>query len=106
MLTASSIIFLRQRASHGCSQIYREKLDAEIASILSTGVEVHTEVTVGKDISFEQLHKDYDCLYTQRAAASPASFASMRTGAESSDRHPGRGQQERHVCGRDAACHR
>ena len=41
----------------------REKLDTEIASILSTGVEVHTEVTVGKDISFEQLHKDYDCLY-------------------------------------------
>ena len=41
----------------------REKLDAEIASILSTGVEVHTGVTVGKDISFEQLHKDYDCLY-------------------------------------------
>ena len=41
----------------------REKLDAEITSILSTGVEVHTEVTVGKDISFEQLHKDYDCLY-------------------------------------------
>jgi len=41
----------------------REKLDAEIASILSTGVEVHTEMTVGKDISFEQLHKDYDCLY-------------------------------------------
>ena len=41
----------------------REKLDAEIASILSTGVEVHTEVTVGKDISFEKLHKDYDCLY-------------------------------------------
>jgi NADPH-dependent glutamate synthase beta subunit-like oxidoreductase len=41
----------------------REKLDAEISSILSTGVEVHTGVTVGKDISFEQLHKDYDCLY-------------------------------------------
>ena len=41
----------------------REKLDAEIASILSTGVEAHTGVTVGKDISFEQLHKDYDCLY-------------------------------------------
>ena len=40
-----------------------EKLDAEIESILSTGVEVHTEVTVGKDISFEQLHEDYDCLY-------------------------------------------
>ena len=41
----------------------REKLDAEIASILSTGVEVHTGVTIGKDISFEQLHRDYDCLY-------------------------------------------
>ena len=41
----------------------REKLDVEISSILSTGVEVHTGVTVGKDISFEQLHKDYDCLY-------------------------------------------
>mgnify|MGYP005773593795 CR=1 FL=1 len=41
----------------------REKLDAEIASILSTGVEVHTGVTVGRDISFEQLHRDYDCLY-------------------------------------------
>ena len=41
----------------------REKLDAEIESILSTGVEVHTGVTVGKDISFEQLHEDYDCLY-------------------------------------------
>ena len=41
----------------------REKLDAEITSILSTGVEVHTGVTIGKDISFEQLHKDYDCLY-------------------------------------------
>ena len=26
-------------------------------------MEVHTEVTVGKDISFEQLYKDYDCLY-------------------------------------------
>ena len=36
----------------------REKLDAEISSILSTGVEVHTEVTVGKDISFEQLHRN------------------------------------------------
>ena len=41
----------------------REKLDAEIESILSLGIEAHTGVDVGKDISFEQLQKDYDCLY-------------------------------------------
>ena len=41
----------------------REKLDAEIASILSTGIEVHTGITVGKDITFDKLQKDYDCLY-------------------------------------------
>ncbi len=44
-------------------------------------VEVHTEVTVGKDISFEQLHKDYDCLYvaigahTDKKPAFPARTA-------------------------------
>ena len=41
----------------------REKLDAEIASILSLGIEVHTDVTVGREITFEQLHKEYACLY-------------------------------------------
>ena len=41
----------------------REKLDAEIASILSTGIEAHTGITVGKDITFDKLQKDYDCLY-------------------------------------------
>ena len=41
----------------------REKLDAEIASILSTGIEVHTGITVGKDITFDKLQRDYDCLY-------------------------------------------
>ena len=41
----------------------RHMLDAEIDSILSTGIEVHTGVSVGKDITFEQLQKDYDCLY-------------------------------------------
>ena len=41
----------------------REKLDAEIASILSLGIEVHTDVTVGREITFEQLQKEYDCLY-------------------------------------------
>ena len=41
----------------------REKLDAEIASILSTGIEAHTGITVGKDITFDKLQRDYDCLY-------------------------------------------
>ncbi|MBR2928463.1 MAG: FAD-dependent oxidoreductase [Oscillospiraceae bacterium] len=41
----------------------REKLDAEIASILSLGIEVHTGVKVGNDISFEELTAKYDCLY-------------------------------------------
>ncbi len=31
----------------------RTKLDAEIASILSLGIEVHTDVDVGTDITFE-----------------------------------------------------
>ena len=41
----------------------REKLDAEIASILSLGIEVHTGVNVGRDVTFDELKKDYDCLY-------------------------------------------
>ena len=41
----------------------RELLDAEIASILSLGIKVHTEVEVGNDISFQELKKQYDCLY-------------------------------------------
>ena len=41
----------------------REKLDAEIASILSLGIEAHTGITVGKDITFSKLQQDYDCLY-------------------------------------------
>ncbi len=41
----------------------REKLDAEIASILSVGIEVHTEVDIGKDITMEQLKNDYDAVY-------------------------------------------
>ena len=41
----------------------REKLEAEIESILSLGIEVHTGVNVGKDVSFDELKKEYDCLY-------------------------------------------
>ena len=41
----------------------REKLDAEIESILSLGIEVHTCVTVGRDIWLEKLEQEYDCIY-------------------------------------------
>ena len=41
----------------------RELLDKEINSILSTGIEVHTGITVGKDVTFEDLQHQYDCLY-------------------------------------------
>ena len=41
----------------------REKLDAEIESILSLGIETRTGVTVGKDIWVEKLQQDYDCVY-------------------------------------------
>ena len=41
----------------------REKLDEEIASILSTGIEVKLETTIGEDISYNDLRKQYDALY-------------------------------------------
>ena len=41
----------------------RHLLDEEIESILSLGIEAHTNVTVGKDIWVEKLQKEYDCLY-------------------------------------------
>ena len=41
----------------------RHLLDEEIDSILSLGIEAHTNVTVGRDISVEELQKEYDCLY-------------------------------------------
>lgn len=41
----------------------REKLDEEIASILSTGIEVHTETSIGKDIPFEKIRDEYDAVY-------------------------------------------
>ena len=41
----------------------RHLLDEEIDSILSLGIEAHTNVTVGKDVWVEDLQKEYDCLY-------------------------------------------
>lgn len=41
----------------------RERLDEEIASILSLGIEVHTGFDVGTDMTIEELRKNYDALY-------------------------------------------
>ena len=41
----------------------RKLLEAEIGSILSLGIQVHTGVNVGHDITFDQLKAEYDCLY-------------------------------------------
>jgi len=41
----------------------REVLDREIDEILSMGIKVHTEVTVGKDISLKDLRDKFDAVY-------------------------------------------
>ena len=58
----------------------RQKLDDEIASILSLGIEVHTEVDVGTDITFDALKQEYDCLYLSIGA-----HTDKKTGIEGED---------------------
>jgi NADPH-dependent glutamate synthase beta subunit-like oxidoreductase len=41
----------------------RTELDKEINAILAVGVETHTEVEVGKDITMEQIKAEYDAVY-------------------------------------------
>ena len=41
----------------------REELEKDINVILSTGVEVHTNVDIGKDYTIEQLRDMYDSVY-------------------------------------------
>ncbi len=41
----------------------RERLQEDIDAILSTGVTVHTNVEIGKDITIRQLREDFDCVY-------------------------------------------
>ena len=58
----------------------RQKLDDEIASILSLGSEVDTEVDVGTDITFDALKQEYDCLYLSIGA-----HTDKKTGIEGED---------------------
>jgi NADPH-dependent glutamate synthase beta subunit-like oxidoreductase len=41
----------------------KDLLDSEIEVLLSNGVEVKTEVSIGKDITMEQIRKDFDSVY-------------------------------------------
>ena len=46
----------------------QDKLDADIDFILSTGIEVHTGVSIGRDISFAEIENQYDGLHLHRCA--------------------------------------
>ena len=41
----------------------RERLDEELQMILSAGIKVHCNTSVGKDIMLHQLNNDYDAIY-------------------------------------------
>lgn len=58
----------------------REKLDAEIASILSTGIEARIGVDVGTEITFDALRREYDALYIAIGAQTD-----KKTGIEGED---------------------
>lgn len=59
----------------------REMLDKEIASILSVGkIHVNTNITVGRDVTFDKLQKDFDCLYIAIGA-----HTDKKTGIEGED---------------------
>ena len=70
-LMGHKVTVFEQRAKLGSMLRYgipsyrfpREILDKEIESILSTGIEVKTGITVGSDISFDELKSKYDALY-------------------------------------------
>ncbi len=55
-------------------------LDRDIAHILSTGIEVHTGVSVGKDLSMEDLQAKYDAVYISIGA-----HADKKLGLEGED---------------------
>lgn len=62
----------------------RKKLDEEIDSILSTGIEVKKNISVGKDISFDDINKEYDATYISIGA-----HADKKIGIEGEDAKSG-----------------
>ena len=62
----------------------RKNLDEEIDSILSTGIEVKKNISVGKDISFDDITKEYDATYISIGA-----HADKKIGIEGEDAKSG-----------------
>ena len=62
----------------------RKKLDEEIDSILSTGIEVKKNISAGKDISFDDITKEYDATYISIGA-----HADKKIGIEGEDAKSG-----------------
>lgn len=62
----------------------RKKLDEEIDSILSTGIEVKKNISVGKDISFDDITNEYDATYISIGA-----HADKKIGIEGEDAKSG-----------------
>ncbi len=58
----------------------REVLDAEIASMLSVGIDVHVNVNVGDDVTFDELRQKHDALYIALGA-----HTDKKTGIEGED---------------------
>ena len=58
----------------------REVLDAEISSILSIGIDVHVNVDVGSDVTFDELRQQNDALYIALGA-----HTDKKTGIEGED---------------------
>lgn len=62
----------------------RKKLDEEIDSILSTGIDVKKNISVGKDISFDDITDEYDATYISIGA-----HADKKMGIEGEDARSG-----------------
>jgi len=62
----------------------RKKLDEEIDSILSTGIEVKKNISIGKDISFDDITDEYDATYISIGA-----HADKKMGIEGEDARSG-----------------
>ena len=58
----------------------REVLDAEIASMIALGIEVHLNVDVGDDVTFDELRQTHDALYIAIGA-----HTDKKTGIEGED---------------------
>jgi NADH-quinone oxidoreductase subunit F len=55
-------------------RLSRNELDREIADILQTGVQLQTNTRVGRDVTFEELDRDFDVIYLATGAQKSSSL--------------------------------